>query len=222
MQNLDCRRSAPGATSRPAAGGQASRRLSTKFRGRVRVRTTWWPSRARPAAARRAACSVENRPKTADPLPDIRASSAPAAARRRRMAPTAWWRRSTGPSRSLRPPSGCKVQGAGSGVQRCGVRRSVLGQPAIGVRRGDAKAGQHDDDMPSRPVHQRVELLAAAEAKRRAADEKEGHVRSERRGNRHQVGERGWKAPHPAQAHQRGRRVAAATAQTGPRRECAW
>ena len=197
MQNLDCRRSAPGATSRRqrAGSGQPATfdQVSRACPGHAPPGAPPRPGRPRRDGPR---CSLENSPKTADPLPDIRASSAPALVKCPRMAPMAGCRRSTGASRSFVPSGGSgseRCPGPGPAGARC--RRPVLGQPAVGVGGRDAEVGQDQHDMPARPVHQRVELLAAAQAKRRAADEKERHIGPQRRGHGHQVGEREPEAP---------------------------
>ena len=195
--------------SRLRAGNPAGRTIAAVSAVKVRVWSDSQPGRARSFAVRRAASARSNRPNTADPDPDMAANAAPASSSDWRMRPMAGWWRTTGASRSFRSVADHAGQPGGIGARRRLLRRPprLLVEPRVGIGGRDAEAGTQDHDVHRRQVGERIDVVAAPEAERGAADQEIRHVGAEPRADARQRREIEIELPQLVQREQRHRRI---------------
>ncbi len=147
------------------------------------------PGRARSFGSPRAASARSNRPNTADPEPDMAANDRagidqrlPDPANRRVMPDHRGLQvvpQGRGPGRPDRRhrPTGTGFRGAAG----------FLVEPPVGIHGRDAETRAQDQhDVHRRHVGERIDVVAAAEAERGAADQEERHVGAEARADARQ------------------------------------
>jgi hypothetical protein len=177
------------------------------------------PLRWRRVAARRARVRAWNRPKTADPLPDIAAYSARPAQRvtdaRFRM-PRHDRRLEIVPQFGDRESKRPLITNAPLRPAAAPARLSLVGiPPPKCLARADANRGQRQDNPGGRQIGERKQHVAPIDAERSAALQKVRDVGAKITSDTQYNLVAQPRAPQVNERAQRGRRIAAATAQSG-------
>ena len=203
-----------------ASTGRDKRRCSALESVLVRRTRRPWPTSASAAASaleRRA-----NRPKTAEPLPDIAAGEAPC---RRSSSISCADLRVTGDDRGLEIVRAADGPEPDADPERsaCVRRRRIrLIEPTIRILGRDPERRCGDDDPAARAIGERRQDIPPARAPGRPALQKERHVGAKRRGHRPQLASVVRRTRQSrVNARQRGGRVRAAAAEARRRSESA-